>query len=763
MRYGILLLGFSCLATPAFAQSLPSQDAVPTDEAMDKRDEGLGEIVVTAQRRAENLQKSSLAIQVLSGDDLKRAGLTQAVEMTRLVPGLQMSQLGAVAQPYIRGVGNANNTGANDSGVAFNVDGVYIGQAPAYGLDFYDLARTEVLKGPQGTLYGRNATGGAVNLITNAPSSEFGGYVSFDIGNYDFYRLNGAINVPLSDTLSARGAFNFIRRNGYFRDGTGDDNQEAGRLRVLWKPNEMFDVTANVSYAHQHGRGGGVAVLDGSASTGTEYNIVDPWAGANTPAIKAAYGIARNKDVPPNLDLSAFAASIEANVNLGNDLVLTIFPAYRNVKTTYSYYITFLAQGNDFTYDQKSLEARLSRDLDNWKFVIGAYYFNQNQNTPLYVDQIVFPDGAFGPGIGNAIIFTNDFSKQDVKSYSAFGETTYSLTSDLRLIAGLRYTQERTVAAFQRSSTEAPFVPLAACSPTPCVQNYGGKVKSSSVNWKAGMEYDVSPDSMLYGTVSTGFKAGGVFSGQPPRNTFKPEKLLAFALGSRNRFLDNRLQINLEAFYWKYTDKQETITGYDGCGDPACGGSLNNLTVNAGSIDLYGLSADITSKVTSNDTLRMVGEYNHTEYKEFLIDSPVLVNSGCAQTASGTGFVVDCSGFPLTRAPKWSGTVDYQHTFGIQNGAEVIFGASVSYASSRYLDPHFLGMLKAPSYTIVNSDLTYESPSKVWSVTAYIRNIGDTVAPVTAFSLNDTATIPFVDAAVLNPPRTYGVRANFNF
>ena len=200
----------------------------------------LEEIIVTAQRREETLQKSSLSIQVVSDDELWRAGVAQASDLNRLVPGIQIAGGGNAAQIYIRGVGDFAASPLSNPAVAVNVDGVYISRPQGVNSSFYDLERLEVLRGPQGTLYGRNASGGALNLITNRPSLdcvERLGRAS-GLGNYSLFEAQGAINVPLGDTVAIRAAANVVQRDGYLSDDTNDEDTTAGRVRLLWQPSE---------------------------------------------------------------------------------------------------------------------------------------------------------------------------------------------------------------------------------------------------------------------------------------------------------------------------------------------------------------------------------------------------------------------------------------------------------------------------------------------------------------------------------------------
>jgi iron complex outermembrane recepter protein len=761
------------LLTVASVAALMAPQMVYASEASDSQESasdvtdnsGIAEIVVTAQKRSESVQRSSLAIEVVGAKELERAGVSQSGDLTRLVPGLQVAQVGITIQPYIRGVGNASNTGQNDSGVAFNIDGIYIGQPVAYGLDFYDLSRIEVLKGPQGTLYGRNATGGAINLIPNNPGSEPGGYVVAEYGNYDSMRVNGATNVPLADDLSARLAFNIVERDGYYRDGSSDDSQRAARLRVKYSP-ESFTALVNLQYAHAGGVGGGSAIIDGALSGGQKYNLVNARDGAGSPTNLALYSSAKDKTRNQFQDIDSLMANAQFDIDLGSDIVLTLQPAYRDVSVrAQSYQSGFLAL-IDLDWKQFTMESRISRSTDKWKWVIGAYYYNQTmQGQNQLIDTQLLPPGSAGP-LGTGVELNLEPTTK-VKSYSLFGETTYSLTEQLRLIAGLRYTSDKTNGYGKQTFFEQPFAPCSAL--VPCIQNYAVRLKANNVSWKAGTEYDLTPSSMLFATASTGFKAGGVFPASAPRNNFKPEKLLAFEVGSRNRFLGNRLQVNLEGFYWRYDDKQETIAGFDSCGGPVCPAPLNpgilsNLTINAGRARIYGGSADVLFRATQTTTLHANAEYANGKYTDFTYQLPTPPNTGCVQSPPDVNglFTVNCNGLPLTRGPKWTVGLDGEQVIPLGDG-KLTLGAGMVYTSSRYIDAHFLGSTLAPGYALFNADVTYNAPGNRLAVTAFIKNIGNTLAAVTGYSQADNANQPFTSTVTLQAPRTYGLRLRYDF
>jgi iron complex outermembrane receptor protein len=230
----------SSLAVPALAQDSTSETEF-LDNAAQPR--GVADIIVTAERRETSVQKSSLAISVVDGDALFRAGVSQARDLAALVPGLQIAAGGVTLQTYVRGIGDFSSSSLGQSAVAYNVDGIYVADTASISTLFYDVARVELLKGPQGTLYGRNSSAGAMNLVLNPPVlGEATGQGTFEVGNYDAVRATLTVNLPLGETVAVRASGNYVTRGGYLSDGTDDDGQRGGRLQLLFEPHAKLSV-----------------------------------------------------------------------------------------------------------------------------------------------------------------------------------------------------------------------------------------------------------------------------------------------------------------------------------------------------------------------------------------------------------------------------------------------------------------------------------------------------------------------------------------
>ncbi len=365
----------------------------------------------------------------------------------------------------------------------------------------------------------------------------------------------------------------------------------------------------------------------------------------------------------------------------------------------------------DETSKEQSYELRLGKDTSLLKWVTGLYYFNEDQ-TQLYNLQAI----PFQVATVNTPLHT--------RSYAAFGDVTYSVTDTFRVIGGARYSDDE---KRQGGVTNSVL-------PTQAVTANTGSRDFSNVSWRTGVEYDLAPEHMLFATAATGFKSGGFFPSVPaPNNSFGPEKLLAYTVGSRNRFLDRRLQLNFEGFYWKYRDKQEKYLG----ATPA--GTTGLLTANAGRATLYGADIDLQFKATAHDTVRAGVEYLHTRYDSFTynvynpsIPGPFINSYAPQATGCAIGPVVpytlndfvpalrndstqqiNCSGKPLVHAPDWSGSVGYDHRFDLPGSSSITTAIDAQFASNQYLSPDFIQSGVNGGYAVLNMSIAWRSARRL--------------------------------------------------
>jgi iron complex outermembrane receptor protein len=817
----------ACSAGTALAANDAEADAGAGSGAAAANDAGLAEIVITAERREENLQKTSVALQVLSATELQNAGIVQMRDLSTLVPGLQIGNGGAAAQIYVRGVGDFGSTPITNPAVATNLDGVYIARPQGVEGNLFDIARVEVLKGPQGTLYGRNASGGAINIITARPSLDgISGYGDVEFGNFNELLAEGAVNLPVNAEIALRASGQAESRQGYLSTGDEDDRHQSLRLQGLYKT-DATSVLLVGEFTHLGGYGTTYSIVRPASNISSS-----PWTAVNDPRVASYYnalaaaqgnclpggffpGYNNRGDCPavapypsppfPPGTLGPYASLLKLPVGgnsqdnkftsthaeITQDLggaTLTILPAFQKSQMAYStdpaglYYVD---QPNDSTAE--SVEARLGGNSAALKWVGGLYYFHETQ----FSDELV---------AGGLIQNNMPITHQGTRSEAAFGELNFSVTDTFRLIGGARFTDDNKTesgsvtalypsVAFLPNPANPTSLRCFASVPNPCVlESFSGDKSFTKFTWKAGAEYDLTAKNMLYATVSTGFKAGGfnqsatATPGSTTALSYDPEVLTAYELGSRNRFLDDRLQVNLEGFYWKYHNHQEAHLITDGQG------VFSLDYVNAGDATSYGLDIDVVAKITRDDTVHGAVEWLHSVYDSFGYDEPFNPSGAPFQRGAGNGFNsfnpfspqaastacavtpltsgpnaggehINCSGFPLSHAPRWTGSLGYEHKFLFDGGSSLTAAVDANFATSRYLAVDFLPSEQAPSYTVENAYLTYAAPANRWSVQLFVRNLSDAVVYTGGYE----GLLPGFVVGTIGAPRTFGGRATVHF
>jgi iron complex outermembrane receptor protein len=750
---------WAAAAASADAQPAPAPPAAATASASAPNE--LPPVIVTASRRSENLQKTAIPVSVISGDQLERQGVVQASDLNKTAPGIELSPNGAATQVYLRGIGTFSIAAYADSAVAFNQDQVYLVFPSEIAGLFYDLQRVEVLKGPQGTLYGRNATAGAINVISNKPSfADYGGDVSLEVGDYNLVRLTGDVNLPVSDKLALRAAFQVVSRDGYFTDGSGDDKSDSVRLQGLYKPSSNFSLLVGTDYTHTYGRG------EPNVPLGTDATS-NPWQGPSTAASNAQIALAdklgSGRGTPygaygpgtpfplitddSKTESDLFGVRAEATWDMGF-ATLTAIPAYRHMNES-----SVVNPGFDFfgdgTGSQQSLELRLSSPSTSktLKWIVGVYGLGTSLVSSIDVNQGVAAQYQQVNQIGD--------------SYAVFGEGTYSVTSKLRLTGGLRYTDERKTQSgssilSQYYIPQGPFLPAI---PLPFfAQNLpfalGGRLNETNVSGRAGAEYDLTPINLLYATYSTGFKAGG-FNPDIAPNTYKPEELTAYTLGSKNRFLNGKLQANLELFYWDYRNHQENVLAPLNISSQQFAPSTRNI----GKSTLYGENLELQYLPTRTDLFSAQIENLYATFNQFVSDIasqaapiPGIQTSCKVSTISPGESQVDCSGKPFTRAPNWTAVLAYQHTFPLASGANIIAGVNTKITTSYYIATDYIANEMQKAAATTNLNLGYESPDRKWSLTAYVRNVTNVAVATGGF---EHPFIPGLVYGTISAPRTF--------
>jgi iron complex outermembrane receptor protein len=817
MRTILLTTAGMLLAWPAvaFAQGSTSQ-AAPAPTPSDHGDaatptSGLGDIVVTAQRRTESAQRAAIPLSVIDGAALTSAGVTEASRLNELAPALSIEPSSTGNLIFLRGVGNFTVTAFSDPAIAFNYDGVYVGRPTSTTGVFYDLQRVEVLKGPQGILYGRNATGGAINIIPVQPKiGELSGYATASYGNYDTINAEGAINVPVGDHGAVRLSATTSNHHGYLSDGTDDDKTVALRAQMKAELTPNLTVRVSGDYARNYGVGTSVSYygnytrnpavpLSATPIPGSNYYnftpaTVAPSQGVFSPASQAyRQGITFG---PTGRKLDALAPypfqhnnfyGANAEITLKTEAgTFTVIPAWR-----YSA-LDYLSSAGAFPYrnverdNQFSVEARFAgKRISIFDYTLGAYFYDETIHA--------------ATDLSNSNIGIQLSPTFLTKSYAGFGRLTANFSDKLRLVGGLRYTKDdkgfiysATTAVIQCLAVNAfgapncptaPLVPLPfsfANLPFPFPAAGGAAIpvfttrgppnyviarsdvafnrskSSSRVTYRGAVEFDVLPRSLLYASVETGYRSGG-FSAAAGFENFDPEYITAYTAGLKNRFLDNRIQLNLEAFLWNYKNQQINHVGLDGNSRPA------NYTQNAGSSRIKGFEADGRFLVTPTTLISADVQYLDAKQLSFKYlagpGAPPL--TGCAVTytaANKSPYLIDCSGQTSYNSPKWTVNLAGQQTV-IVGDYQFVAGVDTQYKGARNIGFAYLPQQVLPHDWTTNVQLRFGPSNEHWAISGYVRNIENNRIPIYS-STHPTALIL---VAGTTAPRTYGVQGSVKF
>ncbi|MGC1270837.1 MAG: TonB-dependent receptor [Croceibacterium sp.] len=813
------VLAGALASAPALAQDAAGQSTASSGQTGDEEG-GITDIVVTAQRVQENSQRVPLAMDVINPEELVQQNVLRAEDLSRISPSLSASSGGGPTTVFfVRGVGNTTVNSYSDPAISFNYDGVYVGRPTSTSGVFYDLERVEVLKGPQGTLYGRNATAGSINVIPARPKlGNTSAEATLGYGNYNWFTGQAAVNVALGENAAFRAAGSIARRDAFMSDGTGNQREYAGRLQVLAEePNSGVSLRFGVDFAHQGGAGSSGfylgAVNPTFGQTGfTGYSFVptgfsvdqgllDPASNAlQASRFISSVGRAGSLvDGKPFNDNDYFGVTAEINWETEAG-TLTIQPAYRQANLEYAFNGVFRQGYTNEDDAQSSVEARWAGDLgDAVDYLIGGMYFDEEISANARYNQ-------------NTLSPYQDFAT-GTESWAGFGKVTVHPTQQLSLTAAGRYTSDEKTfngtsnvyilfcgnpAPPQDFCPSLPFVPLvqseaelqafyaqagipitpvplfvlppvAGGSQTapfvlrsPIVINSG--LKNNKFTYRLAAQYDFGARNMVYASYETGYHAGG-FSFARGVESYAPETIRAYTIGTKNRFFGNRVQVNAEAFLWKYKNQQFSQFGYD-LGTPP---STVFLTRNIGDSTIKGIDLDVEFMATDNTRLGASVQYLDTKYDSFVYFAPnqgLPPNTTCpfAPTTQSTPggtinvFRIDCSGNQAFNSPKWSFNLDAQQTVPLGTTAKAVLQAGTRYRGASYSTADYLPYLRSEAAFVSYASVTFANEADTKFLTLYVNNIEDNRRLITG-TTNSAGLI----AASAEQPRTYGLRIGGKF
>jgi iron complex outermembrane receptor protein len=684
----------------------------------------LEEITVTAEKRESTAQKTPIAMTVFDQAALQRNGVGALEDLAVLAPGVGFGKNSANMIVTVRGVSSRDTGEIGDPAISISQDGFYIQRANSLSDALYDLERVEVLRGPQGTLYGRNATGGAINFITAKPTDQLEARGAVGFGNYNLRTVEGMVNVPLSDKVAARASV-FVRQHDGYRSNEkpatpGDDaDVVSGRLHLLYMPTDELKILLTGQYTDIGGVGP------------TMFGI--PLVRTGTGAIDTSFRPDLNQDGTPHGSPDQFLdqtlKTLQWNAQYDFTSASLVYLGgfrdgfYRQLRdldgmTNSSTYILPQEKAQDWSHELRLV----SNGAGPFTWQFGGYSFRMKNDL-----LSKFQTYAVANPPQDRFIF-DYFVRQ--KSNAAFAHGGYQITDEVKLEAGVRYSKdEKSRAGFQNLSGGDPSLN----------QNSDSSSSSTHTTYDIGANWQLTPQNLLYVKYGTGYKAGG-FSTLPGVGTFDfdPETITAYEIGAKNRFLGNRLQLNLSGYYYDYADQQVTVR------DDAVG---LTRTLNAGKSEIYGTEIELVVQATPADRLDAFSAYLHAQYKDLC--TVRNVNGVCT---------TDFAGNVPPQAPEWQFGGGYEHEFMLPWGT-LTARAQTHIESKSYQGIENFPFQEQDGYTRSDVMLTYKDEGNRWSLQGYVRNLEDEVVITSAVASSLFGTYTYG----ISPPRTYGATVTVNW
>jgi len=774
---GLLMSGGNAIAqTPT--ETKPEGTAAETGETREA-------ITVTARRREESLQDTPVAITALSSDALERQQIVSTTDLDKVVPNIQFHSYGTLtgnnsaAQVFIRGIGQTDATAAVDPGVGVYIDDVYMGRSVGAAMEFRDIANVQILRGPQGTLFGRNTIGGAVLLTSNEPGTDAGNSVRVGLGDDNLREAFGAFDIPLGDTWSARLAAGMRQRDGdvtRVSDGKdlGDEDMATGQFALRFKPSDAFDLTLRGDYTKEDENGSPfvframneAATFVGAASIAAGCpNILDPFPPpllvgplADPRCGNDAQALGKFKNggtYPASSTLENRGASLVANWHLNDTLSFKSITSDRKLEWTGTRdadNTPLLILHTNYTSesDQFSQELQAIVEADRLSGVFGLYYFDEDSH-----DRLLVPLG--NPGTS----YDTQRVAMDTKASAAFTEWSYKFTDAFSATAGIRYTKETkglqaTMFNVAPATAPEPAAPTAVCpfagpppTQTGCLFLTTNRFERefTSTTKSASVQYRFSERAMTYLSWSEGFKSGGFnqrYNAAPPGNapiSFGAETAESFELGLKLDPSDT-LRINLAIFSTDYDAIQMTYRL-----------GVVPLLFNAGVANIDGGEMEMEYLPTEDFRVDMALGYLDTEFDSITPPPPF---GPVTPTATATL----SSRLPFT--PEWQGHVGMAYTFHPGSNWSLIPRVDVSYTDKQFFDAgNSREIAQNEAVTLINASVTLASDDDKWRIVLSGNNLTDELYPVAGTSSLTTAS-GYAEIIYARPP-TVALSVTRNF
>ncbi len=712
-------------------------------------DRQIVEVVVTATHSESLASKTPITLTAITGDKLESAGITNPTQLMQVVPNLFVDRGNANGLGItIRGI---SSTGVSAPTAAFLLNGIYIPDANIQEVSFFDLDRVEVLRGPQGTLYGRNTTAGVLNVISAVPKPFYSAYIDADFGSYNAKQITGMINVPVNDKLQLRFAANYDARDSYYKQVVAqpwkepeDKDNKSVRVTALYKPTSTMKLLVSADYTSLTGVGTGFG-SDPLISNFYQTPIEVPASGVRDPdpvylhpSAEQALAKTYADGAPFHVHDDTWGLTSQFDWSLPDNLTLTWLGGYRQFSRNDSGSVfwgtSYDSNGNATNvvntssttslHNSNSQELRLAYNGDKLKIQGGLYYFHDHQGGSLFFGNFGLPT-IYGIG----------------QSVGEFVQATYSVTDRWRVTAGVRNTQDSGANA-GKSELVFPWGTLV-------LNSSATTSKSSKVTWKVETDYDITPSVYGYAMVATGYKAGGNNGNCLATNTpctILPEDVTDYEAGIKAKLLDRSLMLNADIFHYDYTNLQigqiapETINGQS---------VPSAVTTNAAAAKDDGVEVEGAYIPFAHNRLDFSATYLDARYTKY--DLSTSSNSG------------SFAGAPLNDAPRYTLSAGYSYTQPLSNGGSVVASLHWLY-SDKYaiLNTSTNSQFWQPAYAKTDFSLQYNSAKGGWYVQAYVKNIEDRV---TVTYINTAPQWPADNNGTVNTadPRTYGVRLGAKF
>lgn len=761
----------------------------------------LEEVIVTATRRESSLQDTGAAVSALSSDDLRNKSVQNVADLALLTPGLDIASYQGDTSIFIRGIGTPTIIAGSDSSTATYVDGVYYSRPAAIGPAFFDIERVEVLRGPQGTLYGRNATGGAVNIITRGPGEETEGEVELTLGNYDQRRLFAAVGGPLTDTIGARIALQTDQHDGYTTATRADDSTDdiEDRDNISVRAHLHWDVTEDVSLkmiADYH-RADDQAAVFHFASSGYAEEVAD-WYSSREGSQTLPYFAYRSggrvsergsRDIYTDIehkntvDVQGLTARLDWRFS-AVDLAVIVnhkdtHPRIQNELDSSDAFVTSYQREED--HWQRSIDIQLSSSGDGKiSWVAGASYFEEENIIsnnifgdfwePILVAGFtdlqlagVIPTFPIVIPESNLCCMLELNGEQSAEASAIYFDGSYEFSDELTIHFGGRQSWEerdgrqqfQLLYAGQRFAPEVAFFPDAVTDGRDAVPDPLGFVVapvSSPADFKSftpkiALDYRINDDVMIYGLIQKGFKTGGFNIGSSQLTPYEPEKIWSYEGGVKSELFDRRLRLNSALFHYRY----ENLQAQD---------SIGNQTIirNVGKAEVTGIEVEFLAQLSEAWQLDGSTTYLDAEFTEGTLTEPLRP---AALTDPPGTLLRDLEGLTLTRAPRWKTNIGAQYQFPLANIGLVTTRVDYAWQSKVYYTVFNIDAASQKSYGVFNMRVALDSEDERWTVAAFAKNLTDEV-----YFSNQILTGTVYGSEMvgyLAPPRTYGVTAMYRF